>query len=201
MSSRHLIWILVFVLGCGPVTPRPQRPQPDPAPVPPTSGPTTSGPPTTQAMVDKLLELHNAARKQQGVPYLEVHGALNMAAHLSATAQARTKHMSHDAGGTPKERLHDVGYAWTTYGENVAYGYSTPERVTAGWLNSPGHKRNILNSQFTQVGFGQASPAGSQTLYWTAVFARPDSARPVIMMLATDEKTNLPPGLVGPDVD
>jgi len=69
-------------------------------------------------------------------------------------------------------RAERAGYSgWMALGENVAYGYGSVESVMAGWMNSSGHRANILNANFTHVGLGRATAANG-TLYWTQVFGR-----------------------------
>ena len=70
-------------------------------------------------------------------------------------------------GSDPGERLNAVGYEWSTYGENVASGYSTEKDVVEGWLDSPGHCENIMNGNVTEMGVATSSS------YWTQVFAKP----------------------------
>jgi uncharacterized protein YkwD len=65
-----------------------------------------------------------------------------------------------------------AGYASGTWGENIAAGQRTPAEVVSSWMNSEGHRANILNSQFTEIGIGMV-PSGDGTPYWTLVFARP----------------------------
>jgi uncharacterized protein YkwD len=76
--------------------------------------------------------------------------------------------MSHTGsdGSSPGDRITRAGYTWSAYGENVAYGYATPEQVMNGWMNSPGHRANILNCSFKEIGVGLAQPGS----YWTQDF-------------------------------
>ena len=78
--------------------------------------------------------------------------------------------MSHTgAGGSnPGDRITAVGYNWRTYGENVAMGYSTAAAVMRGWMNSSGHRANILNCSFAEIGIGVAN--GSRGMFWTQDF-------------------------------
>lgn len=74
------------------------------------------------------------------------------------------------AGVTMRNRIEAAGYAnWTTIGENIAFGYSTPAEVMVGWMNSPGHRANILNCAFKELGVGVARNS-SGTLLWTQNF-------------------------------
>ncbi|MFF2093733.1 CAP domain-containing protein [Paenibacillus sp. NPDC058174] len=74
--------------------------------------------------------------------------------------------------GSPGEMLTEFGVNWTAYGENIAAGQRTPEAVMQSWLNSPGHRANILNPNFTYLGVGYV-PGNDQSefsTYWTQLF-------------------------------
>jgi len=72
---------------------------------------------------------------------------------------------------TPATRLDYAGYDnWMTYGENIAFGYSTAAAVMQAWMNSPGHRANILNPNFKEIGVGVVANAQGY-LYWTQEFA------------------------------
>ena len=83
------------------------------------------------------------------------------------------RRMSHTGsdGSTMVQRIDRVGFPWRSVAENVAYGYASAAAVMTGWMNSSGHRRNILSSN-THIGVGLAY--GSDGLpYWTQVFATP----------------------------
>jgi uncharacterized protein YkwD len=82
-------------------------------------------------------------------------------------------HIAPDGSG-PGERAARQGYSSSFIGENIAAGYSTPKAVVEGWMNSPGHKANILGVDYTEIGVGYAySSSSSYGAYWTAVFGSP----------------------------
>lgn len=68
-------------------------------------------------------------------------------------------------GSSAGDRITDVGYFWSTYGENIAAGYSSEQTVIQGWLDSDGHCKNIMNGNFTEMGIA------TKGAYWTQVFA------------------------------
>lgn len=68
-------------------------------------------------------------------------------------------------GSSAGDRISDAGYDWSTYGENIAAGYTSEQAVIQGWLDSDGHCRNIMNGNFTEMGIATKGP------YWTQVFA------------------------------
>ena len=120
----------------------------------------------------RLLRLHNEQRQAHGVPPITMNEQLNVAAQGHADTMARLRRMSHDAGGTNfQERVRGAGYQFSRGGENIAAGQRTPEDVVRAWMNSSGHKQNILNAYWWHVGFGVAW--GGNRLYWCTVFAAP----------------------------
>ena len=68
--------------------------------------------------------------------------------------------------GTPFQMIKAFGLSFRTAGENIARGYSTPQAVVNGWMNSSGHRANILNASYTQIGVGYVA----QGNYWTQMF-------------------------------
>ena len=70
-------------------------------------------------------------------------------------------------GNSAGDRIKKQGYDWSAYGENIAQGYYEEEAVIEGWLNSPGHCRNIMKATYTEMGIG------TKEGYWSQVFARP----------------------------
>ena len=73
-------------------------------------------------------------------------------------------------GETPWDRMNRYGIrGWTLVGENIAFGYSSPAAVEAAWMDSPGHRRNILTAGFTHVGVGLYEEDGM--IFWTQLFA------------------------------
>lgn len=117
---------------------------------------------------DKVLTLVNAERAKAGCSPLTENAKLTKAAQDHSQDMADHQNMSHTGsdGSSMSDRLARVGYAFRTAGENVAYGYSSPESVMDGWMNSPGHKANILNCAFKEIGIGLAQPGN----YWTQDF-------------------------------
>jgi uncharacterized protein YkwD len=116
----------------------------------------------------RVVQLVNSERSKYGCAPLTVNAELTKAAQDHSKDMAAHQTMSHTGsdGSSPGERITAAGYSWSTYGENVAYGYSTPESVMTGWMNSPGHRANILNCAFKEIGVGYAQPGN----YWTQDF-------------------------------
>lgn len=108
--------------------------------------------------------------------------ALSWNAELGETALAHSKDMankdyfSHQGrdGSQVSDRASRAGYRWQRIGENIAAGQGSAEQVMAGWLASPGHCKNIMNPDFTELGAAYATnPASAATSYWTQVFGTP----------------------------
>jgi uncharacterized protein YkwD len=102
---------------------------------------------------------------------------LMAAAQGHAEWMAKTKKMSHtgEGGSSFWDRIEAEGYIILSGGENVAFGYPTPESVFDGWMNSKGHRRNIKNENWLQVGYGMAM--NNSRPYWCTVFAIPSTRR------------------------
>ncbi|MFD7876014.1 CAP domain-containing protein [Streptomyces sp. NPDC059766] len=140
---------------------------PEPANTPkPTATPSATA--TATAATARVVELVNAERSKVGCSPLTVNATLTKAAQAHSADMAAHQNMSHTGsdGSAPGDRITRAGYIWNTYGENVAFGYAGPEQVMAGWMGSPGHKANILNCSFKEIGVGLAEPGS----YWTQDF-------------------------------
>ncbi|SCG57707.1 CAP domain-containing protein [Micromonospora halophytica] len=138
-----------------------------------TGGSTTNSlSPGVSSQAQQVVDLVNAERAKAGCGKLGIDDKLMTAAQRHSQDQADHQKMSHTGsdGSDAGDRIDRVGYAWRTYGENVAWNQKTPAAVMDAWMNSPGHRANILNCAFTEIGVGVASSNGP---YWTQVFAAP----------------------------
>lgn len=128
----------------------------------------------------RVLELVNAHRASVGAPAMKTSPTLTAAAVWKALHMAAYSYMSHDDPAPPVartagERLSACGYPSGWWGENIAYGYTTPETVVQGWLNSSGHRKNIENPTYRATGIGAArSVAGQMT--WAQDFGAYDDS-------------------------
>jgi uncharacterized protein YkwD len=119
----------------------------------------------------EVLALTNAERAAAGLPPLAGDAALSRAAQAHSTdmvARAFYSHTSPD-GSEPWHRAAAAGSTRRTIGENIACGQRSPAEVVQGWMDSPGHRANILKPAFTHlgVGFAGGGPVGT---YWTQLF-------------------------------
>ncbi|GIM83099.1 CAP domain-containing protein [Salinispora arenicola] len=147
-----------------------------PTPARTTTSPagSNSTPPSGNISADaaKVVSLVNAERAKAGCKALSVDDKLMTAAQRHSQDQADNKKMTHTGsnGSTLGDRVKAVGYRFRAAGENVAWNQQSPEAVMNAWMNSSGHRANILNCSFTEIGVGIASSNGP---YWTQVFAAP----------------------------
>ncbi|SCL33924.1 Uncharacterized conserved protein YkwD, contains CAP (CSP/antigen 5/PR1) domain [Micromonospora pallida] len=133
---------------------------------------TTTAPATGGSEQAQVVALVNAERAKAGCGAVRVNAKLTSAAQQHSADQAAHRKMSHTGsdGSDAGDRLDRVGYDWRGYGENVAWNQQTPAAVMAAWMNSSGHRANILNCAFTEIGVGVARSNGP---YWTQVFGTP----------------------------
>ncbi|MBW4476674.1 MAG: pre-peptidase C-terminal domain-containing protein [Tolypothrix brevis GSE-NOS-MK-07-07A] len=138
------------------------------SPNPPSSG---------NPFINRVLELTNAQRLQAGLQPLTLNSKLNNSAQTHSEDMALRDFFDHKGsnGSSMGDRAKASGYNFSRLGENIAAGYATPEDVVQGWLNSPGHRANILNPSYREIGIGYyylANDTGNvnQNFYWTQDF-------------------------------
>ncbi len=143
-----------------------------PRTTPSSTGARTTTSPGITAELQAVVDLVNKERAKAGCTALTIDDKLMLAAQRHSQDQADHKTMTHDGsdGSDVGDRLDRVGYAWRAYGENVAWNQQTPAAVMDAWMNSPGHRANILNCSFTEIGVGVARSNGP---YWTQDFGTP----------------------------
>jgi len=137
-----------------------------------------SGHPATAAstVAGDVIELTNVERTHHRRPALRANARLMKAAQLQAEQMARAAHMAHvlpDARyPRAQDRLAAADYRWHAFGENVAFGQPSAAKVLDSWMHSDGHRSNILNSTFTEMGAGYAVDRTGRP-YYVQVFAQP----------------------------
>ena len=160
--------------GGGQVTrPVPQpvnRPQPAPA-SPPAPQPAPTGNYQLNDYEQQVVDLVNAERVKAGLKPLAADPQLARAARSKAEDMRDNNYFSHESPtyGSFTSLLQKFGIRFRTAGENIAAGYRTPAEVVAAWMNSPGHRSNILNANFSAIGVGYAA-GGSYGSYWVQEF-------------------------------
>jgi uncharacterized protein YkwD len=134
-------------------------------------------PPGTMSPLEQaVVDLTNQERAQYGLPALGVNGALVAAAQLQSNNMAQWNVMAHVLPGaaepTLQSRAAAVGYNYAWLGENIAFNYPDAASVVAAWMNSPEHRANILNPNYTDIGVGFAWNSLGQA-YVTQDFGSP----------------------------
>ncbi|NEQ54047.1 MAG: calcium-binding protein [Leptolyngbya sp. SIO3F4] len=131
------------------------------------------------AFEQEVLRLTNEFRKQNGLKALVLDQNLDETAEKHSKDMALRDYFSHTGkdGSRPWDRAKREGYESGTVGENIAAGYSSAKAVVDGWINSPGHRANMLNSNYNEIGIGHyylANDTGSVNYgnYWTQVFGK-----------------------------
>ncbi len=116
----------------------------------------------------EVVRLVNAERSKAGLAPLTQDWQLSRVARYKSQDMKDLGYFSHTSPtyGSPFEMMKSFGITYRTAGENIAKGYSTPEAVVKAWMNSPGHRANILNSSYTHLGVGYVA----QGSYWTQMF-------------------------------
>jgi uncharacterized YkwD family protein/spore coat assembly protein SafA len=122
----------------------------------------------------QVIRLVNQERVKQGLKPLKANWELSRVARFKSSDMRDRNYFSHTSPtyGSPFEMIKAFGIRYRASGENIAAGQSTASEVMKGWMNSPGHRQNILNANFTEIGVGY-SQGGSYRHYWTQMFIRP----------------------------
>ncbi|MEU6060860.1 sigma-70 family RNA polymerase sigma factor [Streptomyces sp. NPDC047097] len=150
-----------------PPAPAPTRSTPRPTP----SQPRPADPPApTGSFGQQVTALVNTERQRNGCGPVSQNGQLDTAAQRHSEDMAARGYFDHTSpdGTDPGDRITAAGYRWSTYGENIARGQQTPASVMDSWMNSPGHRANILNCSFKEIGIGKHDGSGGP--WWTQVF-------------------------------
>lgn len=131
-----------------------------------STGGTNTG---TSSAAQAVLAEVNAARAQNGLSALTLDANMNRAAAVRAAELAQSFSHTRPNGSRGLTALNEAGVSYRTVGENIASGQQTAQAVVSAWMNSSGHRANILSSLFGRMGVGQAT-IGRRT-YWVQLFA------------------------------
>ena len=117
-----------------------------------------------------VVTLTNKERQQAGLSALQIDSKLSQVAREKSNDMQRKGYFSHTSPtyGSPFDMMRDFGVTYQAAGENIAQGQTSPEEVVQAWMNSQGHRENILNPNFTHIGVGY-DPQGQ---HWTQMFIR-----------------------------
>jgi uncharacterized protein YkwD len=141
------------------------------APDPP--GPDSPAVPTGIAL--QVVELTNAERTRAGLAVFRINARLGEAARIQAeqiAAAGRLDHVVDARYPRLEDRLDAAEYRWQAAGENLAFGQQSAAAVVAGWMQSPGHRANILHATFTEIGVAYLTDTNGRP-YYVQVFGRP----------------------------
>lgn len=118
----------------------------------------------------EVIRLVNEIRAQNGLNALTYDWELARVARYKSQDMKDNRYFAHNSPvyGTPFQMIKNFGISFRSAGENIARGYTTPQAVVDGWMNSSGHRANILNANYTHIGVGYV--AGGH--YWTQMFIR-----------------------------
>ena len=159
------------VQACPTATPAPRAtPVETPeAPPAPTAAPSPTSAPGVSEYAQEVVRLVNIERERAGLAPLTMDATLSAAAQVRAQEiDVRFSHTRPD-GTSCFTVLKEFGIGYRACGENIAKGSPSPARVVEGWMNSAGHRANILNENFTTIGVGVHADAAG-TLHWAQLF-------------------------------
>lgn len=129
--------------------------------------------PAVKGMADEVVALVNKERASQGLAPLKINWEVARVAQYKSEDMRDRNYFNHTSPtyGTPFEMLKKFNIKYSAAGENIAKGQKTAQAVVSSWMNSEGHRKNILSTNFTEIGVGYAP--GNNTVYWTQIFIRP----------------------------
>lgn len=128
----------------------------------------------TSTQAEEVLKLVNNERTAHGLKPLTLSDKLTSIANTKAQDMVDKNYFSHTSPtyGSPFDMLHTFGISYSNAGENIAAGQTTSDQVMRDWMNSSGHRANILNKNYTQLGVGYVK-GGSYGTEWVQLFIKP----------------------------
>jgi uncharacterized YkwD family protein len=120
------------------------------------------------AYEQKVFDLTNAERAKAGLKPFAASDALTKTARLKSQDMTDKHYFDHNSPtyGSPFDMMHQLGITYSTAGENIAEGQTSAQQVMTDWMNSPGHRANILNKNYTNIGVGHSTSKN----YWAQEF-------------------------------
>ncbi|PLT34988.1 CAP domain-containing protein [Bacillus sp. V5-8f] len=130
-----------------------------------TSAPTSS---EVSQYEKQVVELTNAERAKQGLKALQIDNELSKVAQVKSQDMKDKNYFDHNSPtyGSPFDMMKKFGISYSYAGENIAMGQKSPQEVVQAWMNSQGHRENIMNPNFTHIGVGHVASGN----YWTQMF-------------------------------
>lgn len=145
--------------------------KPDSTPSNPSTAPEQKPSTDFSSYQQQVLDLVNAERAKRGISALTLDSSLSSVATKKSQDMVDKNFFDHTSPtyGSPFDMMKQFGISYRSAGENIAKGQKTPQEVVAAWMNSEGHRKNILNPNFTNLGVGIAKDS-NKTTYWTQMF-------------------------------
>lgn len=146
-------------------TPAQQQPTKQPAQAPAKQQPSTAG---ISSTAQEVIRLTNKERTKAGLPALIGDAQLSSVALKKSQDMQANNYFSHTSPtyGSPFDMMRDFGVSYKTAGENIAQGQRTAQEVVQAWMNSEGHRKNIMSKDFTHIGVGHEQSGN----HWTQMF-------------------------------
>lgn len=119
----------------------------------------------------EVVDLVNVERSKAGLNPLTLDADVSNVATKKSQDMIDNNYFAHNSPtyGSPFDMLKKFGISYKTAGENIAMGQKTPKEVVNAWMNSEGHRKNILNPNYSKIGVGIAQKSGG-SIYWTQIF-------------------------------
>ena len=126
------------------------------------------------SLEDEVIRLVNVERAKNGLGPLTKNWEASRVARIKSQDMIDKKYFAHNSPtyGSPFNMMENFGLKFSSAAENIAYGQRTAQEVMTAWMNSPGHRANILSKTVSHIGVG-AAKAANGTLYWTQMFLKP----------------------------
>jgi uncharacterized YkwD family protein len=150
------------------IKPTTQKPAEQTTTQKPAEQTTTQTTSSVSAFEKQVVELTNAERAKQGLAPLTLDTELSKVARTKSQDMKDKNYFDHNSPtyGSPFDMMKSFGVSYKSAGENIAQGQTTPEQVVQAWMDSQGHRENIMNSSFTHIGVGYVASGN----YWTQMF-------------------------------
>ncbi len=129
---------------------------------------------SVKALETEVIRLVNVERSKKGLQLLKQNWELSRVARYKSQDMINKNYFAHESPtyGSPFRMMESFGIKYSAAAENIAKGQKTPQEVMNSWMNSPGHRSNILSPSFTQIGVGAAKDSQGN-VYWTQMFIKP----------------------------
>ena len=140
----------------------------------PGQKPAISATSSVKSFEDEVVKLVNKERSKRGLQTLKANWEISRVAKYKSQDMINKRYFSHISPtfGSPFKMMESFGIRFSAAGENIAYGQNTPAMVMNSWMNSPGHRANILSQTYITIGVGLAKTK-TGVCYWTQLFTKP----------------------------